>query len=221
MNVEELGKKVEFLEKRLRTLEDIEEIKQLQKAYGYYSDNHMGDEAADLFADKDAYFEDGVHGGAIFLGKDRIKEIIRKFFREGQPEAMKVLTLRMQLQGLIYVSDDGNTATGRWQMLSFQTLPLAEEPNVPRSIILSGVYENEYVKENGKWKIKKLFFNTTFSCTLEDGFAEKAFLLFGSAKNPEEYVKSLKPDRTGGYGDRTYASGYRVPLSFKNPVTGK
>ncbi len=221
MNLEELEKKVNILEKRLSIMEDIEEIKKLQKAYGYYSDNHMGDEAADLFADKDAYFEDQVHGGAIFLGKDRIREIIRRFFREGNPEAMNVLTLRMQLQGLINVSPDGTTATGRWQMLSFQTLPLAEEPNVLRPIILNGVYENEYVKENGKWKIKKLVFNSTFCTTLEDGWVKKPVLLFAPAKDVKEYVKSLNPDRLGGYGDQTYVSGYRVPLNFKNPITGK
>lgn len=150
MNLEELEIKVNFLEKRLGMIEDVEQIENLQKIYGYYSDNHMGDEAADLFADKDAYFEDSAHGGAIYQGKDRIRQIIRRFFnKEGNPEGDKILTLRMQLQSVIHVSPDGNTAKGRWQMLSFQTLPLSEDPGVLRPIILSGVYENEYVKENG------------------------------------------------------------------------
>jgi hypothetical protein len=106
-------------------------------------------------------------------------------------------------------------------MLSFQTLPLAEEPNVLRPIILNGVYENEYVKESGKWKIKKLVFNSTFCTTLEDGWVRKPVCLFAPAKDVKEYVKSLNPDRLGGYDDLTYVSGYRVPLNFNNPVTGK
>ena len=105
-------------------------------------------------------------------------------------------------------------------MLSLQTSPLSEDPNVLRPIILNGVYEDEYIKENGKWKIKKLYYNTTFCTTLEDGWVKKPVLLFAGAQNPQDYIKSINPDQQGGYGDRTYVSGYRVPFHYQNPVTG-
>ena len=40
---EELEKKIERLEARLQELEDIEEIKKLQRAYGYYLEHRMAD----------------------------------------------------------------------------------------------------------------------------------------------------------------------------------
>lgn len=49
MKVEELEAKVKTLENQLRTLQDIEEIKTLQRAYGYYLEHWMASEIVDLF----------------------------------------------------------------------------------------------------------------------------------------------------------------------------
>ena len=45
-----MEKRVEIPENQDRTLQDIEEIKILQRAYGYYFEHLMVDEIVDLFA---------------------------------------------------------------------------------------------------------------------------------------------------------------------------
>ena len=44
MTVEELEGKVKVLEEKVRTLEDIEEIKKLQRAYGFYLEHWMAED---------------------------------------------------------------------------------------------------------------------------------------------------------------------------------
>ena len=54
MNSEEMEARIETLESQVRTLQtllDIEEIKKLQRAYGYYLEHWMAKEIVDLFAD--------------------------------------------------------------------------------------------------------------------------------------------------------------------------
>ena len=51
MNSKEMEEKIKSLEEKVQTLEDIEQIKIVQKAYGFYMDNLMYDDAADLFTD--------------------------------------------------------------------------------------------------------------------------------------------------------------------------
>jgi len=46
-----MEEKIQSLEEKVQTLEDIEQIKIVQKSYGYYMDNLMYDDAADLFTD--------------------------------------------------------------------------------------------------------------------------------------------------------------------------
>jgi len=39
-----------------------------------------------------------------------------------------------------------------------------------RALIGCGIWENEYVKENGIWKFKKLFWSEIISSPLEEGW---------------------------------------------------
>jgi len=60
MNAKEMEAKIINLEEKVQTLEDIEQIKIVQKSYGYYMDNLMYDDAADLFTDDCHAFH--IHG---------------------------------------------------------------------------------------------------------------------------------------------------------------
>ena len=77
MNVQELEAKVKMLENKIRTLEDIEAIKKLQRAYGYYLEHWMAEDLIDLFSDSpDSCLK-------IAAGEYHGKEAIRRFFRHG------------------------------------------------------------------------------------------------------------------------------------------
>ena len=197
MNKKELEEKVLYLEEKVRTFEDIEQIKIVQRAYGYYMDNLMYDDAADLFSD-DCYAQ---FGTTIITGRESLKKSFNTFTTE-RFEGTKKLFLKFQLMGVVHVEKNGQTAKGRWNMLCLKTDYV---DNVLESIISHGVYENEYIKDNDIWKINKLFFNSSFQTTLEDGWAKRP---------------SLSEPKPGAV-DKTWRSGYKVPPHFKNPVTGK
>src|SRR5512136_1243787 len=149
--MEVLQKRMMALEGRLRVLEDIEEIKKLQRIYGYYLDNKLWDEVVDLFSDHAESISIGNRG--MYLGKKRVDTFFKKVFGGGKSGRQpRELHNHMQLQGVVNVDPGGKTAKGRWRALIQMTYQF---PDGMQAGWGEGVYENEYVKENGKWKFKK------------------------------------------------------------------
>lgn len=62
MAIEELTAKAGVLETRIGFQENIEEIKKVQRMYGYYVDNHMLEDAIEFFADDMKPVEMSGHG---------------------------------------------------------------------------------------------------------------------------------------------------------------
>ena len=60
---------LEELEKEIIRLEDIQEIEDLQKKYGYYMDSHHRQEVVDLFSENTESLE--IESVGLFLGKER------------------------------------------------------------------------------------------------------------------------------------------------------
>ncbi len=146
-------------------IEDANAVKKLQRAYGYYIDKGYWGEAAALFAD-DATMEVGVDG--VYLGKTRIRE---RLMREGGGNPGPGLPYgqiyhRMQLQPVIDVAPDGRTAKGRWREIAW----LGHYHHDAEWG--AGVYENEYVKQDGVWKISRLHYYPTFVAPYEGGWAK-------------------------------------------------
>jgi carotenoid cleavage dioxygenase len=86
-----------------------------------------------------------------------------------------------------------------------------------RAISLDGIYTCEYVKEDGKWKIKKLKFHPISLAPPTEGWVKKeriAAITVDTQRKPRGPAKPL--DR-----EALYPSGYIVPFHFKHPVTGK
>ena len=67
----ELKAQVKDLQKQVTNLKDIESIKKLQKAYGYYVEHMMFDEIVDCFADSPEVVLNWLEGQ--WLGKDGVK----------------------------------------------------------------------------------------------------------------------------------------------------
>jgi hypothetical protein len=78
---------------------------------------------------------------------------------------------------------------------------------------LHGYYENEYIKENGKWLFSKLHWNNTFWTPYEDGWL-KTPLLGTMSEHPT--IKADAPPTAF----HPYPSGFHLPYSFRHPVTG-
>ena len=152
---------LEAIERRLKVLEDIEEIKKLKVRYcAYCDDNYNPDGLASLYAE-DAVFDRGTQGR--LEGK---QEIFNHFSR--MPEFF-AFAVHMVFNPIIEV--DGDTATGKWYFLG--ALTYAERN---QSVWASGRYDDEYVRINGEWKFKNQKITRFFWTPFEEGWAKTRFV---------------------------------------------
>lgn len=187
---------------RVERLEDHDAVENLTAYFGYYFDKGLWDEVADLFA-ANGSFEYGQRG--VYIGKDRIRRALLLFGPEGLAEGH--LNNHMMLQPIIEVAPDGHTATGRWQGM----VQLAE-PGA-NGVWGVGIYENEYVKERGVWKLAKLHFYVTGLTDYDKGWMASALPMEGQSA-------LFPPDRPPTHAYRTFPSAFIPPFSFAHPVTG-
>ena len=115
MTVEEMEARIKTLEAQVRTMQDIEDIKKLQRAFGFYLEHWMAEELVDLFADgPDTSLS--IAAGQ-FYGKENVARLCRRgkeSNEEIKPESPEFLHQVMQLSGIVDVDPDGKTAKGRW-----------------------------------------------------------------------------------------------------------
>lgn len=192
------------LQARAQRIKDSNSIKRLQRAYGYYLDEALWDEVVDLFSD-DASIEIALDG--VYQGKERIREYLYRLGGGQQGLSQGQLNEHLQLMPVVTLADDGMTANGRW-----------------RAIILAGQYgesatwgegpyENEYVKEDGVWKISKLHWFQSIMVPYDGGWAEHADV------NGGKYVSAeLPPDAPTTIEYETWPSTFLPPFHFSNPV---
>ncbi len=201
-SLQDLGQRVAVLRQEVQLLRDQDDIENLQRIYGYYVDKAMWSQAADLFAD-DAEYE--LDGRGTFVGKKRVLSYLRAIGPEF-PQAGRLFD-QMQVQPIVHVAPDGKSARGRWRVFS-QAAQLGHfaEWGV-------GVAENEYVKDHGVWKIRKVHYFPTMYTPYEDGWG-KVERTYGT------FEPALKPDRPEAAA-RESLDGISVPpFHYQNPVTG-
>ncbi len=202
-----LDREITHLEAEATRLKDVSDIKRLQRAFGYYFDAAEWDQMADLFAD-DGSIEMGLDG--VYVGKAHIRAYLhalgggRVGLRPGE------LNVHMQLQPVIDVAPDGRTAKGRWRAL------IMTGQYHKTALWGEGPYENDYIKENGVWKIRKVHWYQTFVVPYAGGWAKEKDV------NGGVYVsRKLPPDTPPSERYATWPGVYTPPYHYKNPVTGK
>lgn len=133
-------KKIYKVEKRIRVLEDIEEIKQLQAFYLNALMRTDWDAVVDCFAENaavDVAFHKPVKG----------KSAIAKWFKE----ELSKTHVGMEGDFVVHpiISVEGDKAKGSWLLYMMYYYP-----RTGQSLFwVQGFYENEYIRENGRWKI--------------------------------------------------------------------
>jgi hypothetical protein len=204
---------LEGLETKIQVLEDIEEIKKLQRAYGYYLEHVMVEDIIDLFADGEDS-EIWVTAGK-FKGKEAISRLYR-YIKESftGPEFLHQI---MQLSGIIDINPDGITAKGRWYGFGAQALPLKGGKINPGW--MNGIYETDYVKQEGKWKIKKLRWCMTFRASWTASFINPSIRDDSPMDRSQNDNPALGPKETPE--ETRYPSGFICPFHFENPVSGR
>ncbi|UCC16486.1 MAG: nuclear transport factor 2 family protein [Dehalococcoidales bacterium] len=205
--VKSLENEVADLKNQLQVLNDIEDIKRLQCAYGYYLERWMGEEIINCFSaspEVSGTFVEGTYNGP---------EGIRAYFGKTREQPPEFLHQVMQVSPVITVDPYGLRAKGRWYgygSVAFRPLNGQIDPT-----IMSVVYEMEYIKEDGVWKILKL--------ALQMHYAYNTRRMLGMAGEEEPAAPEnveLHPDEWAEF-DYGYPSGYIYPFHFVHPVTGK
>ncbi|HUL83692.1 MAG TPA: nuclear transport factor 2 family protein [Gammaproteobacteria bacterium] len=195
---------------RAGVVADVDAIERLQGSYGFYWDKMLWDEVLDLFAD-DGTLEIGPSG--VYVGKDSIRRYLYSLSGGKQGPLEGVLNEHFQLQPIVTVAADGQTAKARWRAF----LMLGVYGSGSAGTWGEGTYENEYVKQNGVWKIGKLHWYTTFIAPYEGGW------LNVSKKLVDDYAlgRGVKPDRPPSETYDPYPGVYVPPFHYKNPVSGQ
>jgi hypothetical protein len=141
-----LETRVTRLQAHIEGIESIRAIKRVQYAYGHYVEFGLWNDFADLFAeDAVTNYQSGVRG------KDAIRQL---FFQQVGQGKLGLSEGRIYphilFQPVITLAPDGRSAKGRWRILAM----LGGYGG--SATWYSGVYENEYVLEDGAWKISVL-----------------------------------------------------------------
>jgi hypothetical protein len=196
-----LQAEVAGLKQQAQRADDYIQLVNLQAIYGYYVDKSRWDDAADLFA-KDATLE--IAGRGLFTGQDRIREYLHQL----GDMAYGRLFNHMQLQPVVNIATDGQSAKARWRSF-MQVGHLGQEARWGEA-----TYENEYVKESGTWKISKLHSFITFYVEFDKGWNK------GAVELPK-HLEGLEPDAEATVKYGAFPEVFLPPYHYVNPVTGK
>ncbi|MGH8260098.1 MAG: nuclear transport factor 2 family protein, partial [Steroidobacteraceae bacterium] len=195
-----LQNRLTSLDRDATRLQDVSDIERLQRAYGYYLDAGAWDQMADLFAD-DGSIEIGLDG--VYKGKARVRQYLRTRGHDRIGLAWGELNAHMMLQPVVDVAPDGRTAQGRWRAF------IMAGQYGKSAVWGEGPYENDYVKENGVWKIRKVHWYQTFVVPYAGGWAQSPDV------NGGIYVsKRLPPDAPPTERYRTWPSVYIPPFHY-------
>lgn len=192
---------IDDLRREVALLRAERDIQRLQTAYGYYVDKGQWDEAADLFA-RDATLEIGARG------EYRLQDRIREYLHHLPPLRHGTVFNHMQLQPLVTVADDLQSARGRWRAIMEVGIKDAEE------LCGEATYENSYVVEDGVWKIDRLHAFINYYVRWDEGWSKGGVPM--GAELPD-----FPPDapQTVDYG--SFPEVYVPPYHYPNPVTGR
>ena len=127
-------------------IESMRAVKNLQRTYAQYSQAGLWNEMAELFAANATFLfdEDTVRG------KQAIADYLTTHEGAGQ-QGLRKGAVHAQIidHPVVNLSVDGESAKGRWYGFAL----LSDDKG--NASMQGAVYENEYVRENGKWKIAR------------------------------------------------------------------
>ena len=190
-----LAGRVGTLEGEARAAKDYVAICNLQAAYGYYVDKGRWDDAAALFA-QDGTLE--LAGRGVYVGRERVRAYLRHLPAYGDG----VLYNHMQLQPVIHIDSAAGTAKGRWR--SFMMVgALGAEARWGEA-----TYENEYVREDDRWRIALLHGYMNIYTEFDEGWHKGGVKLLRS-------VDGLAPDRPPTLDYEAYPKAVIAPYHYE------
>jgi carotenoid cleavage dioxygenase len=222
--IDELESAIIALTRQVGVLEDVNAIRRLQYLYGYYIDKCLYDETVELFADDgEVRFMGGIWRGQAGVKRLYCGRFRKNFTGDVNGVSFGFLLDHPQLQDVIDVAPDRTTAKVRARSLmqAGRHVSITEEGALPRQWWEGGIYENEYVREDGVWKIKVLDYNPVWHGMYDKGWSHQPANAypFASKTYPEDPVG---PDALATEPYRVlWPETSVVPFHCPHPVTGE
>lgn len=212
------------LQRRVDVLEAQQAVRTLQHQYGYYLDKTLYREVVDLFAeDSEAVFCGGVFKGKASVHRLYIDRFSNRFAAGVNGPVFGFLLDHPQHQDVVTVSADGLSAKGRFRCTMQAGIHKDAAESFPGRVTHDqwwegGMYENEYVKEDGVWKIKRLNYRPFWHSEYSTGWAQGDPMdVLPKATFPEDPVG---PDEIISTGYELYPNTDVFPFHYDHPVTG-
>ena len=214
-----LTARVEKLEHELAVQQDIHQIRRLQYTYGYFIDKSQYNEVVNLFADDgDVWFLGGIYRGKAGVRRLYIERFQKQFTQGHNGPRYGWLLDHPQMQLIIDVAPDRRTAQARGRSMMQAGLHHTAEGR-QRAWWEGGIYENDYVRENGVWKIKALRYFPFWHGSFAEGWPKTPIDFVPMAKTlyPQDPVG---PDELMNPQPRLWPATDTVPFHYQHPVTG-
>lgn len=141
--------------------ESMRTVKNLQRTYAQYSQYGLWNEMADLFTREATYIFDD----ETIKGRKAIGDYLTSHQGDGQ-QGLKPGAVHTQIidHPVVNLSVDGASAKGRW----YGFFLLSDDHG--NASIQGGVFENEYMREDGKWRISVHHFFPQYDGPYETGW---------------------------------------------------
>src|SRR5688572_9436661 len=149
----------------LERTESIRAVKTLQHSYAQYAQYGLWNEVGALFTSGGSLVFDGmVKPAETATGSTEIATFLRTRYGGGY-EGLKPDSLSSMMidSPVINLSPDGESAKVRWQAIIFHG-------HAAEARIEGGVFENDYARENGVWKIATVRYFPQYDGPYEDGW---------------------------------------------------
>ena len=223
MNTEEklaaLLARVDALEHQLGIHADIQAVRTLQFKYGYYMDKCLFGHIVDLFA------EDAVlhFMGGVFRGKQGARRLYGgSSGMNGPTDGM--LFEHITTQDIVDIAPDRRTAKGRFRCFLQGGVHESKKDapaRIPSQFWEAGIYENEYVREAGIWKIKLFNYRVVYQADYDKGWAHSAVQPLMVSNYAQTYPENPRgPDEIGPAPPR-WPQNFIMPFHYPHPVTGE
>jgi len=218
--IEQLASRIDALERQLGIEQDVNQIRRVQYTYGFFIDKSQYNEVVDLFADDgEVWFLGGIYKGKAGVRRLYIERFQTQFTDGHNGPRYGWLLDHPQLQMVIDVAPDRKSAKVRGR--SMMQAGLHETaPGQQRAWWEGGIYENDYVRQDGVWKIKALRYYPFWHGSFQEGWAKTPIDFIPMAKTtyPQD---PLGPDALIDPAPRLWPATDIVPFHYDHPVTGK
>jgi len=219
-----LAAQVAELADEVGSLRDVNAIRKLQHAYGYYLDKCLYDEVVDLFAESgEVRFMGGVFKARAGLRRLYCDRFRQNFTGGYNGPVYGFLLDHLILQDIVDVAPNRQSALARFRCFMqagrHESKPAAS-PGLPSQWWEGGLYENEFVCEDGVWKIKVLNYRAIYHGVFEKGWAHTpaGFVPFFSETYPKD---PTGPDELMKPTPVLWPETDVLAFHYDHPVTGK